>query len=95
VRGKPGNRSLYLIGGILFLSLIGVALVFVTILKPADNEYNNTIPAVMGVLTILSTATASLVGMLNMNAKHRENIEHIEKIEKSEPATSDTETPDA
>jgi hypothetical protein len=87
-RGKPPpGKNAYIVGAILFLLLLAVALVFAVILKPADQEYNNTIPAVMGVLTLLGTVVATLVNMLNLNAKHRENTTKLDKVISSdEPA---------
>lgn len=84
-----GSRNAYLVAGILFLALLAVALVFVLILKPADSEYNNTIPAVMGVLTLLGIGVSTLANMLNVENKHRENIAHIEKLESEKGSEKD------
>lgn len=81
-----GGRSALLIGGIIFLLLLAAALGFVILLRPANAEYNNTIPAVMGVLTLIGTGVSTLVTMLNLDSKHRENkavLEHIEKAAES------------
>lgn len=81
-RARHGNSGTHiiLIGAIVFLILLVTALGFVIVLKPADNEYNNTIPAFMGVLSIVSTAVSALVLMLKQNQQHLENKAKIDEV---------------
>lgn len=76
------GRNVYLIGAIMFLLLLTVALGFVLLLRPANSEYNNTIPAFMGILTLIGTGVSALITQLNLNQKHHENqatLKHIEE----------------
>lgn len=80
-RHGASNSSikLYAIGGVIILALMATALVFVLLLRPADSEYNNTIPAVMGVLTMITAIVTPLLTLIKNEQNHRENKELIPK----------------
>lgn len=77
---KDSSLKLYAIGGCIILALMATALVFVLLLKPADSEYNNTIPAVMGVLTMITAIVTPLLTLIKNEQNHRENKELIPKV---------------
>lgn len=62
---NSGNRStVTVIAAVVVLVSIAAGLGFVLLLRPADSEYNNTIPAVMGILTMVSAAVPALLSLL-------------------------------
>lgn len=95
--GKHGTQTprIIIIGAICFLVLLVTALCFVVVLKPADSEYNNTIPAFMGVLGIVTSAVSALLLLLKQDQQHKENTAKIETVVhklESEPAPEYPET---
>lgn len=78
MRGKDGTKAI-VIGVIVLMVLIGSALVFVVALRPASSEYNNTIPAVMGMLTMISTVVSTLLIVLKNQQNHKENRAELPK----------------
>lgn len=78
--GGMGTTKIVVIGAIAFLVLLVTALCFVIVLKPAESEYNNTIPAFMGVLGIVSSAVSALVVLLKQDQQHKENTKKIEEV---------------
>ncbi len=77
---KDPSLKLYAIGGVVLLAILATALVFVLLLRPAASEYNNTIPAVMGVLTMITAIVTSLLTLVKNEQNHRENKELIPKV---------------
>lgn len=75
-----GSSRVIIIAAICFLVLLVTALCFVVVLKPADSEYNNTIPAFMGVLSMVTTVVGALVLLLKQDQQHKENTAKIETV---------------
>lgn len=62
---ERGDRSkVTIIAAIVILVVVASAVVFVLLLRPANDEYNNTIPAVMGLLTMITGAVPALLALL-------------------------------
>jgi hypothetical protein len=78
--GGTGGQKLVIVGAIVFIVLLVTALCFVIVLRPAENEYNNTIPAFMGILGIVTSAVSGLVVLLNQDQKHKENKDTIANV---------------
>lgn len=74
------RKNVFIFGGLILIAIIVAALGFVLLLRPADSEYNNTIPAVMGILTIMSTIVTGLITLLNNQANHKENLNTLPQV---------------